>query len=79
MYFIIANTFASVVTNTNVSFFIDGEEVGHYEHSPASTADFIYDVPVFANEGMELSTHNLTAASRGNNTSLILFDYLIYS
>ena len=79
VYFIIANTFPNVTTNTNVTFFIDSQEAGYYAHPPAATADFIYNVPVFTQEGMDMTSHNLTIASRGDNPSLILFDYLIYS
>ncbi|KAM5536345.1 hypothetical protein V8D89_009997 [Ganoderma adspersum] len=80
VYNIIANEIPSATTLTQVNFFVDGVFVGNYEHAPQSTGPtFAYGVLVYANVSIPYGRHNFIMAAQGPNTSLILFDYMMYT
>ena len=86
-YFILANRVDATTTLTNLSFTLDNEFVGTFEHIPTNSTDIQYNSPVYVNETLENKTHTLIISARGpnvaqNNTfknSLLLFDYMIYT
>ena len=81
-FFTLANLIQYSDTLTNVSFTLDNNAVGTFEHIPTSSTDFNYSVPVYVNESLENVPHNLLIAAIGPDSlkkSLILFDNLIYT
>ena len=62
-----------------MTFIIDGATYGSYTHLPDTTGDFIYNVPVFAQDGLVYTSHTITIATTSTYTSLVLFDYLMYT
>lgn len=63
-----------------MTFFIDGNQVGTYVHIPTTDDDYLYDVPVYTTTGLSNSPHVLTIDATGDvNSSLILFDYAVYT
>ena len=82
VYNIIANALPSesATTLTQVNFFIDNDLVGNYEHVPQNTGPtFEYGVLVYANASIPYGAHNFIMSAQGPNTSLILFDYMMYT
>ncbi|EIM79294.1 uncharacterized protein STEHIDRAFT_33180, partial [Stereum hirsutum FP-91666 SS1] len=86
VYFILANSIGSEVTsNTSLSFILDGEPVGQFNHTATSSPDYQYNVTVYSNSSIPVlpespnGQHTLSITSAGNTPdSLLLFDYAIY-
>ena len=88
-YFILANQNDFTTTHTNISFTLDDNYVGKFEHIPADTEELQYNAPVYVNETLENTSHKLVITAVGpdwhpgivkdckHNNSLLLFDYLI--
>ena len=55
----IANSVAQVSTETHITFFIDQEKVGQFDHTPDNTAAFHYQVPVYTNTSLSYGEHSL--------------------
>jgi hypothetical protein len=78
-YCIMANNISGATTTTNLSFTVDGQYLGGFFHNPGPNADYNYNVLVFSNNTLSDGQHNFVLASDGPTTSLVLFDYLIYT
>ena len=70
-----------VTTFTNLTFHIDGDQVGSYTHEPDNSAPAIqYNVCVYQNTTLPHGQHQLEMRSASiTKDSLILFDYIIYT
>ncbi|KAH9886726.1 hypothetical protein C8Q73DRAFT_795208 [Cubamyces lactineus] len=83
VYHTIINTLVSrASTRTNLTFLVDSEYVGNYLHSPTSsdnTPAVLYQMLVYSNDALEQGDHTLQIVASGNTTTLILFDYIIYT
>lgn len=66
-------------TLTALNFTLDGEDAGSFVWDNASSFQFLYNQAVFGREGLQFGPHTLVAAVTTNNSSLILFDYAIYT
>lgn len=79
-YFICANTLDDATTLTNLTFALDGGQVGTFVHVPEATSDYEYNVLGYAGTNLSNGRHQLLIQTTGDvNNSLVLFDYLIYS
>ncbi|THH03762.1 hypothetical protein EW145_g6027 [Phellinidium pouzarii] len=79
-FVILANTIPFVTTLTNMSFSIDGEEVGNFLYIPSEDTLYEYNVSAYVNTSLVNTQHTfIIQTAIGGNASLILFDYLIYS
>ncbi|THH03755.1 hypothetical protein EW145_g6028 [Phellinidium pouzarii] len=78
-FVILANTIPFTTTLTNLRFSIDGDEVGNFVHIPSASSDYEYNVPANVNTSLVNTKHTLSMQTTGDNASLVLFDYLIYS
>lgn len=79
-YFICANTVKDATTLTNLTFALDGGQVGTFVHVPKATTDFEYNVLGYAGTNLSKGQHQLIIQTTGDaSDSLILFDYLVYS
>lgn len=74
---ILPNTLPGTDTSANISFAIDGEDVGSFIRSPDPGTSILYNQLVYHNATLNDGPHALTMTA-GNN-SLILFDYLLYT
>ncbi|PIL26793.1 hypothetical protein GSI_11129 [Ganoderma sinense ZZ0214-1] len=74
---ILPNTLPSTITLANITFSIDGEDVGRFIRSPDSSSTILYDQLVYHNATLNDGPHSL-AMTAGDN-SLVLFDYLLYT
>ncbi|TFK88885.1 hypothetical protein K466DRAFT_585124 [Polyporus arcularius HHB13444] len=81
VYNLVANTIPGVTTFTNLTFVLDGTEVGQYTHSPQNNAasTFLYRTVVYQNDSLPQAPHMLSIEAGGPTASLILFDYVIYT
>ncbi|KZP14249.1 hypothetical protein FIBSPDRAFT_796861 [Athelia psychrophila] len=78
-YCVLGNTVPKTVTLTNLTFLMDGELVGTYQHTPTTSADYQYNVPVYVATSLSNEQHVLTIEAAGTTNSLILFDYVEYT
>lgn len=79
-YFICANTLDDATTLTNLTFALDGGQVGTFVHVPEATSDYEYNILGYAGTNLSNGRHQLLIQTTGDvNNSLVLFDYLIYS
>ena len=74
---ILPNTVPRTHTSTNISFSIDGEDVGRFARSPDSSTTFLYNQLVYHNTILDHGPHTLVMTPADG--TLILFDYLIYT
>lgn len=67
--------------NSDMTFFIDGEEVGTFELAPTGQNNFSYHFPVFASDPLPSGPHTLTMENGhlGGSQALALLDYFIYT
>lgn len=64
---------------TNLSFTLDGQLAGSFEHEPTDADTIIGNVLGFQNTGLSNTEHTLVIAANGVESSVMLFDYLMYS
>lgn len=77
---ILANNVPSATTLTNLTFTLDGAQVGTFVHVPTSSPDYQYNFPVYANASIPGGRHLFTISIAGDtNSSVVVFDYLMYS
>ena len=68
-----------VASNTHLTFFIDGEAVGRFNHlADPSTTEFEYNQLVFSATALAETQHTFILANHDPAGSLVLFDYAIY-
>lgn len=67
------------ITLTNLSFHIDGENVGSFTHAPEDTNEIWYRFPVYVNTSLENAMHQMEIRAGGTDASLVLFDYAKYT
>ncbi|KAM5539236.1 hypothetical protein V8D89_007109 [Ganoderma adspersum] len=75
---ILPNTLIDTDTYTNISFSIDGEDAASFIHTPNSRSTILYNQLVYQNATLQHGLHTLVMSAAGNS-SLILFDYLLYT
>lgn len=83
-YFIVPDNVAAFTPNvtllTNMSVILDDELVGNVLHMPQGQSDFIYNFLGYSNSSLSNDTHMMTISANNQvSSSLILFDYLIYT
>ncbi|KLO05554.1 hypothetical protein SCHPADRAFT_721328 [Schizopora paradoxa] len=64
---------------TNLNFTLDGELAGSFRHPLGNVSQFLYNVSTFGKAGLKNAPHTLIIASGGDTSSLLLFDYLVYT
>lgn len=74
---ILPNTLQGTITSADISFSIDGENVGRFTRSPDSSGTILYNQLVYSNTALNDGPHTLVMTP--NINSLILFDYLVYT
>ncbi|KAI0800519.1 hypothetical protein C8Q74DRAFT_1397077 [Fomes fomentarius] len=80
VFHLIANAISGTTTFTNLTFHIDGEQVGSFTHTPDDTHDpTLYRVPVYQNESLSNTVHTLETRASGPTDSLVLFDFIAYT
>ncbi|KAI0364974.1 hypothetical protein BV20DRAFT_789014 [Pilatotrama ljubarskyi] len=76
----LANNVSATTTVTSLAFAIDGEHVGSYTHAPdLTTSQILYNVPVYTNTALGNGKHTIEIFASQTFSSLILFDYIVYT
>lgn len=76
---------ADTDTLVNLTFFLDDEVVGAYNHEPisdppgSSTPQVSYHVLVYSNSSLPHAEHALQMVSSGIKAANVLFDYVVYT
>lgn len=81
-YFIVPDIQTGDLTlTTNLTFSLDDSTVGTYSHSPTGGAEFLYNQECFSKQGLSDGSHTLviSANAPSGQSSLVLFDYLVYT
>ncbi|KAH8116538.1 hypothetical protein DFH11DRAFT_1464864, partial [Phellopilus nigrolimitatus] len=81
-FFILPDTVteAGLTIFTNMTFTLDGQPAGEFLHTPTSSVDFLYNQPCYVNDSLVNGPHQLfISANAQTSSSLILFDYLLYT
>ncbi|KAI0771009.1 hypothetical protein BD413DRAFT_72508 [Trametes elegans] len=67
--------------NSDMSFYIDGEEVGDFVRPPDGDSSYRYNFLVYANESLDPGEHSFVIVNGGQETtkSLTLLDYIVYT
>ncbi|KAI1782902.1 hypothetical protein LXA43DRAFT_1137095 [Ganoderma leucocontextum] len=76
---ILPNTLSNTTTVVNISFSIDGTDVGTFTRSPDSSSTILYNQLVYQNTALTDVAHTLIMTAGGDSKSLVLFDYLLYT
>ncbi|RDX42949.1 hypothetical protein OH76DRAFT_1248839 [Lentinus brumalis] len=81
VYNLVANNIPGTTTFTNLTFILDGTEVGQYSHFPQNNAasTILYRTVVYQNDSLAQAPHTLSIEAGGPTDSLVLFDYVIYT
>ena len=80
VYNVLANYVEYTTTLTNITFTLDGNPAGSFVHIPTDSTSFQYDVPVFVKTGLANTSHTIVITAGGDtNSSLVLFDYIVYT
>ncbi|KAF7344110.1 hypothetical protein MVEN_01700800 [Mycena venus] len=74
---IVPNTVPNADTIVNMTFVLDGASAGTYTHLPNTSTTILYSVPMLSKEGLSNNTHTLVAQVQ--SSSLLIFDYAIYT
>jgi len=81
VYCILARSFTSPDGNSDMTFFLDGQDVGKFSLSPSGDSNYDYNVPVYSNNSIPPGAHSFTLQNGqiGGAKSLILLDFFVYS
>ncbi|KAF7349822.1 hypothetical protein MVEN_01282500 [Mycena venus] len=61
----------------NLTFTLDGTFAGAYTHFPDNSGQILYSVPMLSKDGLSNNPHTLVAQAQ--SSSLLLFDYAMYT
>jgi hypothetical protein len=76
----ILDNYITYTTFTNLTFSIDGVQVGDFSYNPDGSDTYVYDVLVYANTSIPNGNHTFGLhVPQGANASLVLFDYIQYT
>jgi hypothetical protein len=70
---------AAYTALTQLTFSLDGVQVGKFEHTPDGSGSFVYNTLVYANPSISNGQHTFAIDVSTSSDSLILFDYVVYS
>ncbi|KAI5117138.1 hypothetical protein M0805_008257 [Coniferiporia weirii] len=81
-FFIVPDTIPNpgITILANMSITLDGEFVGNFVRSPTNQTDFLYNFTGYVNESLADAAHQISFSANAQvSSSLILFDYLVYT
>lgn len=78
---VLAPTSDALDGNTDMTFFIDGQNVGSFTRDTTGQSGYQYNVPVYANPSLPFGDHTFTLQNgrTGGQAALALFDYMIFT
>ena len=80
VYCILTGSISEPIGNSDMTFFIDNQQVGAFVQAPDGNTNYRYNSLVYSNADLELGVHTfrLETAHLGER-ALVLLDYLIYT
>lgn len=80
-FFILANKYSFAGTSyTSLSFMLDDQYQGPFNHQPDQVSQYYYNVSMFAKADLDNKEHTIVIYNNAaSQASLILFDYLVYT
>ncbi|KAI9059609.1 hypothetical protein FKP32DRAFT_1126812 [Trametes sanguinea] len=81
VYCILAGSKSSPDGYSSLYFYLDGDHVGEFFHTPNGDDTYQYNVPVYVNHSVPFGGHLLQIVNGaiGGQQSLILLDYVVYT
>ncbi|KAH9914661.1 uncharacterized protein BXZ73DRAFT_26564, partial [Epithele typhae] len=76
---VVPNKALLVESVSDMIFFLDGQQVGTYQHQPDDTWGYMYNVCVFAKTGLSNGAHTIEIRAGVAESNIILFDYIVYT
>ncbi|KAI0754136.1 hypothetical protein C8Q80DRAFT_1341245 [Daedaleopsis nitida] len=73
----VANSVTNARTDQNMTFVLDGQNVGEFVHPATSSTEIDYRVQVFSRNGLTNGSHTLVIQPQPNSN--ILFDFAMYT
>ncbi|KAI0090027.1 hypothetical protein BDY19DRAFT_98976 [Irpex rosettiformis] len=81
VFCVLAHSFTSPTSTSDMTFYLDGQVVGHFLSVPDGDTTYDYNVPVYSNALLTPGSHSFTLQGGrvGGSKSLVLLDYIVYS
>lgn len=85
VFCILANVVQGATTDTHLTFYIDNQPVGSFNHTPQSSSPtYEYNQMVYSNSSLDNTAHTFVMSNMGGYQygqlgSLAMFDYAIYT
>lgn len=80
MFYILDNNVKpGYASATDISVSLDGQTAVPFSYNPPGTDDYQYNVQVFQSVNMPLQEHTVLVSSTGESSSLLLFNYAVYT
>ncbi|KAF4605578.1 hypothetical protein EYR40_004364 [Pleurotus pulmonarius] len=80
VYCILGHSFEAPNTNTDMTFLLDGQQVGTFKQKPNGNSTWDYDVPVYVNTSIPNGAHTLSIENgHAGEKSLVILDYVVYT
>ncbi|KAI0793311.1 hypothetical protein C8Q75DRAFT_712891 [Abortiporus biennis] len=81
VYCILGHSNINPISNSDMSFFLDGQFVGSFFRLADGGTNFDFNVPVYVNTSIPDGTHTFVLQNGhiGDLAALVLFDYFVYT
>ncbi|KAL0950650.1 hypothetical protein HGRIS_007438 [Hohenbuehelia grisea] len=80
VYCILGHTHEGPNTNTDMTFFLDGQQVGIFQKTPTGATNYDFNTLVYSNTSIPHGPHTLSLENGHlGNKSLVILDYVVYS
>lgn len=80
VYCILGHSYEGPDTNTDMTFLLDGQQVGTFKQKPNGNSTWDYDVPVYVNASIPYGAHTLSIENgHAGEKSLVILDYVVYT
>ncbi|TFK83223.1 hypothetical protein K466DRAFT_498881, partial [Polyporus arcularius HHB13444] len=81
VYCIVTRASTDPFGNSDMTFYLDGDQVGTFVQPPNGDPTYQYSVPVYVNEAIPSGKHTFTLVNgrAGGQTALALLDYIVFS
>ncbi|RDX46757.1 hypothetical protein OH76DRAFT_816354 [Lentinus brumalis] len=76
---VLANAVSGTPTTSSLQFILDGAEDGTFLHTPSDSPDPMFNVVVYARDGLDNTEHTLKMQAADTPDSVILFDCILYT